>query len=156
MAALPVGPIRVPRSRSRADLRLVPPPVPTRARPPFDFDVECPPSRRPARPSPSRRRQPRKGLAGRLVPGALTLTVLAGVWYGAGALTGARPAARPGVRAAGASLVPGARYVVQPGDTLWSIALRLDPSGDPRPIVDQLGAELGSSSLQPGEHLVLP
>ena len=47
-------------------------------------------------------------------------------------------------------------YVVQPGDTLWSIATRLDRGGDPRPLVSQLAQETGSSTVVPGEHIVLP
>ena len=43
------------------------------------------------------------------------------------------------------------RVVVQAGDTLWTIAERLDPKADPRAVVDQLAAAHGSSSLQPGE-----
>jgi hypothetical protein len=45
---------------------------------------------------------------------------------------------------------------VQPGDSLWSIAARVDPSGDPRPLVAKLAAELGSSTVQPGEHITIP
>lgn len=46
------------------------------------------------------------------------------------------------------------RYVVvQPGDTLWSIALRLRPGHDPRPLVDQLAARRGSGPLRPGERI---
>ena len=47
-------------------------------------------------------------------------------------------------------------YVVQPGDTLWSIATRIDPTGDPRPLVDRLAAQIGSDTVVPGEHLTLP
>jgi hypothetical protein len=47
-------------------------------------------------------------------------------------------------------------YTVQPGDTLWSIALRLDPQGDPRPVVSALSAEVGSDTVRPGERLRLP
>ena len=44
-----------------------------------------------------------------------------------------------------------ADYVVQPGDTLWSVARRLQPEGDVRPVVDRLVAERGSSGLAVGE-----
>ena len=47
-------------------------------------------------------------------------------------------------------------YVVQPGDTLWSIAHRLDPTGDERPLVAQLAAEVGSAGLRAGQALQLP
>jgi LysM domain len=47
-------------------------------------------------------------------------------------------------------------YVVQPGDTLWSIAVRLEPHRDPRPLVDRLVAEHGSATLVVGERIALP
>jgi hypothetical protein len=47
-------------------------------------------------------------------------------------------------------------YTVQPGDTLWSIAERVDPAGDPRPLVARLASQVGSDTVVPGEHLVLP
>lgn len=50
----------------------------------------------------------------------------------------------------------GARYVVQPGDTVWSIAAEVAPSGDVRPVVDAIVAARGTSPLQPGETIVLP
>jgi hypothetical protein len=45
---------------------------------------------------------------------------------------------------------------VHTGDTLWSIAQRLDPSADPRPLVDELSAARHGASLQPGEIIRLP
>jgi hypothetical protein len=49
-------------------------------------------------------------------------------------------------------------YVVRQGDTLWSIARRLSPNGDPRSIVDSLSADNGISAgeLVPGQVLVVP
>lgn len=51
---------------------------------------------------------------------------------------------------------PGHAYTVQPGDTLWSIAQRVDPTGDPRPLVSQMQAETGSTTVTPGQHITIP
>lgn len=47
-------------------------------------------------------------------------------------------------------------YVVQPGDTLWSIAATLHPDGDIRDTVDRLVERNGSAALQTGQRLRLP
>lgn len=47
-------------------------------------------------------------------------------------------------------------YIVQPGDTLWSIAARLDPGGDPRPLVERLAFENGGPRLRAGEMIAVP
>jgi LysM domain-containing protein len=47
-------------------------------------------------------------------------------------------------------------HVVQPGDTLWSIARSLHPQGDVRDLVDRLAATRGRDALQVGERIVLP
>jgi LysM repeat protein len=46
-------------------------------------------------------------------------------------------------------------YVVQPGDTLWTIAREVDPTSDVRSTVDRLVALNGSAALQPGQRLRL-
>jgi len=53
---------------------------------------------------------------------------------------------------------PAATVVVQPGDTLWSIATRLGPNADPRRTVDAIIAanHLSGAAVQAGQRLVLP
>jgi hypothetical protein len=47
-------------------------------------------------------------------------------------------------------------HVVEPGDSLWSIAEQLAPGEDPRPIVDALVEARGGAELVPGETIVWP
>jgi Tfp pilus assembly protein FimV len=52
---------------------------------------------------------------------------------------------------------PQVHYVVQPGDTLWSIARQLAPGRDPRPVVDALvEANDLHGGLQAGQELSVP
>jgi hypothetical protein len=48
--------------------------------------------------------------------------------------------------------------VVQPGDTLWSIAISLNGDGDVRAVVDEIMElnGLNSAALVPGQTLLLP
>lgn len=46
-------------------------------------------------------------------------------------------------------------YVVQPGDTFWSLAQRLEPAADPRSLVDRLVAARGGRELHAGEVIDL-
>ncbi len=50
----------------------------------------------------------------------------------------------------------GETLLVQPGQTLWTIARDLQPSGDVRPLVDELAALNGGATLEAGQNLVLP
>ena len=47
---------------------------------------------------------------------------------------------------------------VQPGESLWSVARRIAPDNDPREVIAQIRRlnDLESSSLQAGQHLLLP
>ena len=49
-----------------------------------------------------------------------------------------------------------ATYVVRAGDTLWTIARRIQPDGDVRPLVDALASARDGRPLQPGERVVVP
>jgi hypothetical protein len=99
----------------------------------------------PARPAWSATRRTRLRRTGLFVLGLGLLGALA-VPVSALAGTGGAPAA---------SLTPGSTYTVAPGDTLSSIASRLDPT-DPRSIVGRLAAETGSDSVVVGEQIRLP
>jgi hypothetical protein len=91
----------------------------------------------------------------RLLPGVATLAAVAGLWLGAGMLAaGQHPplAVLPGSVKTPAGYV----YVVRPGDTLWSIATRLQPGGDPRALVAELESQVPGGTLVPGSRLLLP
>jgi hypothetical protein len=47
-------------------------------------------------------------------------------------------------------------HVVQPGETLWTIARAVQPHGDVRPLVQELSARRHGAPLQVGEHIRLP
>ena len=68
----------------------------------------------------------------------------------AGAALGGSPLAVPERRPAAS------QSVVQPGESLWSIAAKLEPGRDPRPVVDELTAARGGAPLVPGEVVTLP
>jgi hypothetical protein len=74
-----------------------------------------------------------------LVIGLVLVMAQAGAALGGSSL--AAPERRPTVQ----------RTVVRPGDSLWSVADRLAPDGDPRPVVDALVEARGNASLVPGE-----
>ena len=46
-----------------------------------------------------------------------------------------------------------ATTVVRPGDSLWTVAQRLAPDEDPRPVVDSLSAARHGTVLTPGETI---
>lgn len=76
-------------------------------------------------------------------------SIRAGTGGGTLSATGAA-ATRPAV-----SRINVAMWVVKPGDTLWSIARAVQPTGDERPLVDKLSAEVGGN-LYPGQVIPLP
>ncbi len=130
MAAI-LEPQRFPRpvATGRPDLRLIP-------------------GGRSAPPSPVR---PDRAVVVGLVL-ALTLALVLGtVAVGRGALAGLAPAPASTPARSGAATV-----VVAPGDTLWSIARRIQPTGDVRPLVDRLAAANGGPAIAAGDRLVVP
>ena len=58
--------------------------------------------------------------------------------------------------AAASAPAPARVHIVQPGDTLWSIARALQPTGEVRPLVDRLAAQRQGRPLRVGERLSLP
>ena len=48
--------------------------------------------------------------------------------------------------------------VVQPGESLWTIATQADPAGDPRSVVQEIIDinALNGTSVEPGQRLWLP
>lgn len=81
---------------------------------------------------------------------AAALFVAAGWFDGVGSRPD-RSAAMPSERLA----APGDVYVVRPGDTLWSIARRLEPSGDVRATVDRMVEAHGSATVDVGDRIPL-
>ncbi len=79
----------------------------------------------------------------------------------AGLSDGVRSAERPEARtliesAAGESLTAGQVVIVKPGDTLWSIARKMQPTGDVRPLVDRIATLNNGHALIAGQALLLP
>jgi hypothetical protein len=98
--------------------------------------------------------RPRAGIYWRrraLVLAVLVLVVLAA--RAALGVLGGGPLAAPGAPAgrSGSDAV----YVVQAGDTWWSIARHVQPTGDVRALVDRLASGHTGTTLQPGERLTL-
>ncbi len=103
----------------------------------------------------------------RLVAAALAVALLAAVVLLAGAaaarIAGGAPSSAAGglsptsaVASSAAGVAAPATVVVQPGDTLWSIAASIAPDVDVRITVDRLVAANGSAPIVVGQELALP
>lgn len=103
----------------------------------LDWPLTVPPAARPLRLT-------RRGM----VAAVLATVLLAGMLLLCARLSAGTAHAAP-------SLPAGATVVVQPGDTLWSIAQRTEPRSDPRLVVEQLrkANHLNSVVLSPGQTL---
>jgi hypothetical protein len=93
---------------------------------------------------------------GQVVVGALAAVVASAGLLLAGAASGGAQAANHGV--AGGGYAGMHEIVVQPGQTLWSIATRVDPSGDPRLMVAEImtANSMTSPTLDAGQLLWVP
>ncbi len=62
---------------------------------------------------------------------------------------------RAGILALVSSPVPTKHltYLVQPGDSLWSIARKIEPHSDPRRLVYNLDSQLHGARIYPGEKI---
>ena len=99
-------------------------------------------------------------LSRRTVTGTLLPPLMVAGWLlGSGVLGG------PGTPSSVSSTPPPAdglvavasrSYVVQAGDTLWSVARSAQPQGDVRPLVDLLARHTGGRPLRAGQRLPLP
>lgn len=100
--------------------------------------------------------RPRSQGLRRLLPGAATLAALSGLWFGASALASSAHHLDVHRLPGSVAVAGGYSYVVLPGDTLWSIARRVEPGADPRALVAKLEAQVHGSVLRPGDRLLLP
>lgn len=89
----------------------------------------------------------------RLAAALLVAVVTTALVLASAALAGS---AGGGTPTSAAGTAPAQVHVVQPGDTLWSVARGLDPTGDVRLTVDRLVALNGGAPLQVGQRLVVP
>jgi LysM repeat protein len=80
----------------------------------------------------------------------MCLALVAAVWAG--------PLGRIVAGSEGAGLASRSSYVVREGDTLWSIAQRVAPGEDPRPLVDAITVANGvdAGAIVPGQTLLVP
>jgi LysM repeat protein len=122
----------------------------TRAEPPTALRI---PQARPSHPgnAPQRLRLTRRGRVVLAVFAAVVVSLI-----GLAAANGAR--AGDSAAPAGTAGHSMTRIVVQPGQTLWTIAMRADPQADPRQVVQEIIAAnaLRDGSIQAGQHLLVP
>jgi LysM domain-containing protein len=97
---------------------------------------------------------------GKIVVGALAGVAAAGlavlIWLAiAGQAEAAGPGGLQGGSGAGQTML---RVVVHPGETLWSIAVRTDPTADPRAVIQQIIDDnaLRGPAIQAGQVLWVP
>ena len=109
----------------------------------FDFELV-----RPARPARTARPAPAIYRRRRLLVLGAVLVLAALVIAAVSALQAEPPSF-------GAEPAATVTYVVEPGDTVWSIAAALVPDADPRPLVDEIVEANGGARLDVGQRLEL-
>lgn len=100
----------------------------------------------------------RRLLVGTMAAAALFFSVLAIGRLGEAAASAVGAISEPAQPMPGGGADPETRpstsgWVVEPGDTLWSIASELRPAGDVRPVVDELARRNGGPVLEAGQRL---
>jgi LysM repeat protein len=88
----------------------------------------------------------------RLLVGLVFVAIVVAMWFGAGNVL----ASRSGAPASAAAARPTISYVVQPGDTLWSIASARQGGTGVDSYVDLLVQRNGGATIQVGQVLTLP
>lgn len=138
--------VRTSAGRSRAPVSVAVAPGVRRAALAFERAAVGPPVRLPV--SIYRRR--------RAVAAGLVVALVLAAWVALGMLGGGPLAVPERPNPSSSPLAGGTVYVVQPGDTFWSIVNRLRPDADPRPLVDRLVKDHRGPTLYVGERLPLP
>jgi hypothetical protein len=103
----------------------------------------------------SRAIEVRRRRARALVVALVSVAVAGALWFGTSAMA-SQSQDHLQVLPGSVKTAQGYLYRVQPGDTVWSIASRLDPMGDPRPLADQIETEIGGTNLQVGTQVLVP
>ncbi len=88
----------------------------------------------------------------RLLVAVVFMAVFVALTIGAGSVL----ANRGGAPASTSAVRPATTYVVQPGDTVWSIAEHLHGGASQVDYVDALVSAIGDASLQVGQVITLP
>lgn len=93
--------------------------------------------------------------------GAVILAMFLAVAVGRGAFAALAPApvqsaAAAPAATAGVGHLATRTVVVRPGDSMWSIARRVQPTGEIRGLVDELVSLHGSATIVPGQRIVIP
>lgn len=86
----------------------------------------------------------------------LVLLALVALLFGTFSFGRANSQAAPAVEA---PVVPAVQQtVIQPGESLWTVARRIAPDNDPRAVIAQIRQlnDMTGSQVQAGQHLLLP